>query len=146
MITTLRTSLMLGLISIAALMPLGASPQEEGKRVALVIGNDNYKVSPLKNAVNDARLVDKALQAAGFKTLLVENAKRSDMDRMVGQFLEMLGPDDTALFFYAGHGVQIENENFLVPVDFEAGDNLSTAKFSCFSLAQIYDELARRPR
>jgi len=140
----LRKILLLCLTSFVAVLTVEASPQEEGKRVALIIGNDNYKISQLKNAVNDARAMDKALQAAGFKTILVENAKRADMDRTMGQFLEMLGPDDTALFFYAGHGVQIENENFLVPVDFEAGDSLSTAKFSCFSLAQIYDELARR--
>jgi tetratricopeptide (TPR) repeat protein len=136
--------LLLCLTSLAALLPLCASPQEEGKRVALIIGNDNYKISQLKNAVNDARAMEKALQAAGFKTLLVENAKRADMDRNVGQFVDMLGPDDTALFFYAGHGVQIENENFLVPVDFEPGDSISSAKFSCFSLAQLYEQLARR--
>jgi tetratricopeptide (TPR) repeat protein len=122
---------------------VAANAQEEGRKFALIIGNDSYQISPLKNAVSDARAIDRALQAAGFKTELLENAKKPDMDREVGKFLDKLGPDDTALFFYAGHGVQIENENFLVPVDFEPGDSLSSAKFSCFSLAQIYDELAR---
>jgi tetratricopeptide (TPR) repeat protein len=56
----------------------------------------------------------------------------------------MLGPDDTALFFYAGHGVQIDNENFLVPVDFEPGNSISAAKFNCISLARILDELNRK--
>lgn len=135
-------TMLLGAVLAATAMT--AYAQEEGRKFALIIGNDNYSMSPLKNAVRDAREMDKALQAAGFKTLLKENAKKSDMDRIVGEFLDKLGPDDTALFFYAGHGVQIENENFLVPVDFEAGGSISSAKFSCFSLAQVYDELARR--
>ena len=59
--------------------------------------------------------------ASNFRTILVENAKQADMQTKLGEFLDMLGPDDTALFFYAGHGVQIANENFLVPVDFVPG-------------------------
>ena len=136
----MRTILLLAIIAGAVGT---AKAQEEGRKFALIIGNDNYPVSPLKNAVRDAREMDRALQAAGFKTVVKENARKSDMDRAVGEFLDKIGPDDTVLFYYAGHGVQIENENFLVPVDFEPGDSLSSAKFSCFSLAQIYDELAR---
>jgi uncharacterized caspase-like protein len=118
--------------------------QQAGKRIALIIGNDAYTVSPLKNAVNDARLMDQALKTGGFQTILVENARKADMDRVVGEFLDKLGPDDTALFYYAGHGVQIENENFLVPVDFSPGATISAAKFACMSLAQIFDELKRK--
>jgi carboxyl-terminal processing protease len=81
---------------------------------------------------------------AGFITVLRENAKKTDMSIALGEFLDKLGPSDTALFFYAGHGVQIESENFLVPVDFEPGESLVTAKFSCVALGQIYDELARK--
>jgi tetratricopeptide (TPR) repeat protein len=106
--------------------------------VALIIGNDAYAISPLKNAVNDARAMDAALRASNFRTILVENAKKADMESKIGEFLDMLGPDDTALFFYAGHGVQIANENFLVPVDFVPGNStISSAKFSCMSVAQI---------
>jgi hypothetical protein len=118
--------------------------QETGKRVALVIGNDAYSISPLKNAINDARAMDQALKSAGFQTILLENARKADMDRVIGEFLDKLGPDDTALFFYAGHGVQIENENFLVPVDFPQVATISAAKFACMSVAQIFDELKRK--
>src|ERR1035438_375480 len=132
-----------GLLSLAAMVPV-VRAQEGGKRVALIIGNDAYAISPLKNAVNDARAMDAALRASNFRTILVENAKKADMESRVGEFLDMLGPDDTALFFYAGHGVQIANENFLVPVDFVPGNSLSSAKFSCMSVAQIFDELNRK--
>jgi hypothetical protein len=118
--------------------------QDTGKRVALVIGNDAYTISPLKNAVNDARAMDQALRTAGFQTILLENARKADMDRVIGEFLDKLGPDDTALFYYAGHGVQIENENFLVPVDFPQVATISAAKFACMSMAQIFDELKRK--
>jgi len=135
------------LTAIAGLLFLGTvapAAAQEGKRIALVIGNDAYSISPLRNAVNDARAMDRALQSAGFRTVLLENGKKADIDRTVGEFLDMLGPDDTALFFYAGHGVQIDNENFLVPVDFEPGNSISAAKFNCISLARILDELNRK--
>ena len=121
--------------------------QEAGKRVALIVGNDAYSISPLKNAVNDARIMDAALRGANFRTILVENAKQADMQTKLGEFLAMLGPDDTALFFYAGHGVQIANENFLVPVDFVPADSVPAAKLNTTSVALIFEELkARRAR
>ena len=132
-------------IALPVLLSLAAIPvvhaQEGGKRVALIIGNDAYSISPLKNAVNDARAIDAALRASNFRTILVENAKKADMDTKIGEFLDLLGPDDTALFFYAGHGVQIANENFLVPVDFVPGNSIASAKFSCMSVALILEEL-----
>ena len=60
-------------------------------------------MSPLKNAVNDARAMDKALRSSGFQTVTLENARKADMDRAIGEFLDKLGPDDTALLFFAGH-------------------------------------------
>jgi hypothetical protein len=119
---------------------------QEGKRVALVVGNNTYPVAPLRNAVNDARLMDRALRNAGFRTILVENATKSALEEGASEFLQQLGPDDTALFFYAGHGVQIENENFLVPVDFAAANSVIQAKFRCFSMAQLLGALKNRPK
>ena len=138
-VRSLRCSLLL----LTALVP-ALHAQETGKRVALIIGNDAYSISPLKNAVNDARAMDKALKTAGFQTIILENAKEADMDRVIGEFLDKLGPDDTALFFFAGHGVQIESENFLVPVDFVPVATISAAKFACVSVARVFDELKRK--
>jgi len=131
---------LLFLVALAPALPA----QDTGKRLALVIGNDAYTISPLKNAVNDARAMDQALKSAGFQTVTLENARKADMDRAIGEFLDKLGPDDTALFFFAGHGVQIENENFLVPVDFPSVATISAAKFACMSVARIFDELKRK--
>ncbi|HUI53669.1 MAG TPA: caspase family protein [Bryobacteraceae bacterium] len=132
--------------ALGAVLSVPAAAQG-GKRLALVIGNDAYSSRPLKNAVNDARIMDTALQAAGFRTIVRENAKKADMEEAMIQFVEQLGPDDTALFFYAGHGVQIENENFLVPVDFVAGSTVTRAKMASFSMAQVIEYLKRaRPK
>src|SRR6185503_7863756 len=92
---------MLGLAAMAA--------AQDGKRVAVIIGNDNYLTRPLRNAVNDARLMEKALKAAGFLTILKENARKPEMEEAMVAMVEQVGPDDTALFYYAGHGVQIDS-------------------------------------
>lgn len=134
---------------LASLFILGAGSaagQDEGKRIALVIGNNNYSISPLRNAINDARLMDKALRSAGFKTIVREDATSAQMEEAAAEFASQLGPDDTALFFYAGHGVQIESENFLVPVDFEAANSVIQAKFKCFRLGQLFEELKKRAK
>ena len=91
------------LVLLACALPAAAAPQPEGKRIALIIGNNAYSISPLQNAVNDARALDKALRGAGFQTILRENAGKTAMEEATAEFLQQLGPDDTALFFYAGH-------------------------------------------
>jgi tetratricopeptide (TPR) repeat protein len=118
-----------------------ATPAEEGKRVALIIGNNAYSMRPLQNAVNDARAMDKALQGAGFRTILRENATKVAMEQAASEFLQLLGPEDTALFYYAGHAVQIQNENVLIPIDFAAANTVIEAKFKSFSLGMIFDYL-----
>ncbi len=132
-----------GLFLLATAIPGAAAPQEEGKRIALIVGNDAYSIKPLRNAVNDARAMDKALQSSGFRTILVENASKDQMDDALGGFADSLGPDDVALFFYAGHALQIDNENFLVPVNFKAANGIAQTKTRCFSLTQFFDELKR---
>src|ERR1035438_6579248 len=144
--TMTRRISILWVLFLACVLPVAASPQAEGKRIALIIGNNAYSISPLQNAVNDARVLDKALRDAGFQTILRENATKAAMEEATAEFLQQLGPDDTALFFYAGHGIQIENENFLVPVDFAAASTVIQAKFRCFSMAQVFDALKNRPK
>jgi uncharacterized caspase-like protein len=132
-------------VSIAAAQSGGAA--REGKRIALIVGNNAYSMSPLQNAVNDARLIDKALQGAGFTTTLKVDATKVVLEQAALEFLNSIGPDDTVLFFYAGHGIQMQNENFLVPVDFEVANTFVEAKFKMFPLAYLFDALKeKRPK
>ncbi len=87
-------------------------------RLALLIGNANYKSSPLKNPVNDVRLMEAALTDAGFTIIKAENASRREMQRIVRDFGERLKQSGgVGLFYFAGHGVQVKGANYLVPVD-----------------------------
>lgn len=134
-------------IAIAAVLSASAFAQE-GNRYALVIGNNAYTAprAALQNAVNDARGMEKALTEAGFHVIPVYNGTLVSMTQAVGDFVGKLGPADTALFFYAGHGVQIENENFLVPVEFEAAETVVGSKFRLLSIALLFDEIKNRAR
>ena len=87
-------------------------------RLALVIGNAAYKSSPLANPVNDARLMEAALTEAGFTVIKAENASIREMRRLVRDFGDRLkATGGIGLFYFAGHGVQVRGENFLVSTD-----------------------------
>ncbi|MBF0152357.1 MAG: caspase family protein [Magnetococcales bacterium] len=91
------------------------------KRVALVIGNNDYnRVPRLEKAVNDAVTVGKELERFGFTVVMRKNASRREMNKAVGEFVEQLGSGDVAVLFYSGHGVQVRGTNYLLPVDIEA--------------------------
>lgn len=87
-------------------------------RLALVIGNANYKTSPLANPVNDARLMERTLKNLGFTVIKTENASRREMLLSIRDFGDRLKQSGgVGLFYFAGHGVQIRGVNYLVPVD-----------------------------
>ena len=88
-----------------------------GKRIALVVGNSKYPTAPLKNPVNDAKAMAQTLKDLGFEVTLRENAAQREMAAAVRQFGSLITPGSTALFYFAGHGMQVRGKNFLVPVD-----------------------------
>jgi hypothetical protein len=90
------------------------------KRVALVIGNGKYQseeVPQLANPVNDARSMAEALNKLGFEVTEVTDATQKEMNRAIANFGASLEPTSVALFYYAGHGLQVKGKNYLVPVD-----------------------------
>jgi len=107
---------LLRLLGLVVLL-LTAVPAMAEKRVALVLGNAAYKTAPLKNPVNDARAMAAKLRQLGFQVILRENATKLEMERAVADFGDQLGPEAVGLFFYAGHGIQVDGRNFLVPTD-----------------------------
>lgn len=86
-------------------------------RVALVIGNSAYRVGPLDNPANDARDMARALSDVGFDVSLLVNADRREMLGAVRDFGRKIKGGGVGLFFYAGHGLQVDGENYLAPVD-----------------------------
>ena len=89
------------------------------QRVALVIGNAAYRVDPLDNPVNDARLVASSLKQAGFDVTLAENLDRRGLQGALRTFGERLNDNTVAVLYYAGHGLQLRDRNYLIPVDAE---------------------------
>jgi len=104
------------------LSPLAEMYKDE-KRYALVIGNSNYpkSIGVLKNPVNDATDFARELQSSGFEVQLLTNATYGQMRAAMLRFKEKVDAGDKAktvsLFYYAGHGVQRDEENYLVPID-----------------------------
>ncbi len=100
-----------------ALLAQQRAPDSAENRTALVIGNANYKDAPLANPLNDARAVAKALGEAGFQVKLRTNLTQAQMRRAIREFGDELHEKKgVGLFYFAGHGVQLSNRNFLIPV------------------------------
>lgn len=88
-------------------------------RVALIIGNGDYQNNPLKNPVRDAKDMASTLEGQGFDILLLTNSSRREMLTGIKNFGNKLTSESVGLFYYAGHGVQIDNSNYLIPVGAE---------------------------
>ncbi|MEZ5923705.1 MAG: caspase family protein [Hyphomicrobiaceae bacterium] len=95
-----------------------AGPAAAAKRIALVVGNDDYvNLTKLGKAVNDSRAVGQALEEIGFSVISAENTTRREMNRRMSELDSSIAPGDSVFFFFAGHGVAIGAENYLLPTD-----------------------------
>jgi hypothetical protein len=116
MVFRISTLLLLGLCW------LGSSPIARAEpRVALVIANGDYAgtLSPLENPRNDGKLISSTLKSLGFEVIVVNDGSQKDMKKGIKAFgaaLIQAGPTATGLFYYAGHGLQVDGVNYLVPV------------------------------
>ncbi|MBL8221034.1 MAG: caspase family protein, partial [Bryobacterales bacterium] len=113
-----------------------------GRRLALVVGNEAYPKWPLRNPVNDARAVEQALRELGFETESVVNAGLKALEQSVDRFVAKMKAGDVGMFYYAGHGIQIDGENYLVPVDFDAKDE-ADAKYVSYSASRVQERMDR---
>lgn len=86
------------------------------RRVALVVGIGAYETASLKNPVNDAQDIAQALRELGFEVAYRENLNQNDLKRSIRGFGEQVRDSDIALFYYAGHGIQVKGSNYLVPI------------------------------
>src|SRR5258706_2455371 len=122
-----------------ALACLGALAAE---RVALLIGNNSYASTPLRNAANDAKDLGDALKDLGFTVILRENASRKDMIDAIREFGQAIDGANAALFFYAGHAMQFKDRNYLIPIDAAMGSEDDVTFFSV-EIGQIFDRMDR---
>ena len=116
------------------------------KRVALVIGNSSYaEAQPLKNPLNDATDIAGALKRLGFDVVLGLDLDYSGMRRTIGKFSGKLNDADVALFYYAGHALQVNGVNYLAPVD-TALEQESDLDFETVSLELIQRQMTKNAK
>ena len=114
----------------------------QAKRVALVIGNDNYlAVSKLQKAGNDANAMARELRNAGFAVQLHQNLNYRATVRAVESFTQGIQGGDEVVVFYAGHGVQIKNGSYLLPTDIEVNSESEVEK-TAYDLLTLTEKLA----
>src|SRR6185436_7376429 len=100
-----------------------AGPAVAERRVALAIGNANYtSVNPLKNPINDATSVAQILRGLGFEVTLLTDLDKASFEQKISAFANSLPGASAAVFYYAGHGMQVDGRNYMVPVDARISD------------------------
>ena len=129
---TLRSSINRGCVKVRGaflvllFLPIFVtSVQSAPARIALVIGNGDYEHAPLKNPVNDAALMTTTLKGAGFEVMAYVNLDRRELKRAFLRFgdrIKEVGNDTVSLVYYAGHGAQVNGENYLIPIGSQIED------------------------
>jgi hypothetical protein len=133
----IRIFLVLFILILIYPSALQAAPE---RRTALVIGNSSYSSGPLKNPVNDAADIAAALKRAGFTVMLKKNANLQDMIEAIEDFGNSLKKGGVGLFYYAGHGVQVNNVNYLLPIK-ERINKESDVRFQAVDAGRVLAEM-----
>lgn len=138
------------MLTIGLLFSLSCPPviayEDKTERFALVIGNQNYAKSPLKNAINDAQAMSASLTELGFRVNTLIDSQAVDLKNSVQKFYadiqRVKSGQALALFYYAGHAIQIEHRNYLVPLNmqFSSRENF---RASLFDLNSLFVEIAK---
>jgi formylglycine-generating enzyme required for sulfatase activity len=132
-------------VVLAGPVLLTAAPVVAEPRVALVIGNSDYQgdLPKLPNPVNDAALMTATLKKLGFTVIETRNADLTQMNKAIREFSDKLsgaGSQAVGLFFYAGHGLQIDGENWLIPVNAKI-EKSADAEFEAIKASKILGQM-----
>jgi len=141
---SIMPSHLLRALAIALLcISIANATEGQGRRIALVIGNGNYQMSDLPkltNPPNDAEDIAKALRSFGFEVIERKNQTLEGMNRAIAEFGSKIGGSEAALFYYAGHGIQVRNQNYLIPVNATI-ESEASVPYQGVNLNQILDEM-----
>jgi len=114
------------------------------ERYALVIGNADYgdDIGVLKNPVNDAKAISESLKAKGFDVNYLENSSKREIENAIREFTQLLRVDAIGLFYYAGHGIEVDGENYLIPVNANI-ETETDAIYEAVSVGRLLDGMDR---
>ena len=112
----------LAIVGLLIAFAIGVAPSDvrAEQRIALVLGNAAYEAGALKTTANDAGLIAQTLEAAGFEVIGARDLDHDALRRAFRDFIDKaaaLGPDDVAVLYLGGYGLQLEGENYFVPID-----------------------------
>lgn len=127
-------------LTAAVVKPAVVKP-DASRKVALVVGNARYRQQPLANPVVDAKSIAAALTSLGFDVAVLTDVDRTRMVRALEDFKKRLAGSGVGLFYFAGHGVQMEGRNYLLPVDVDMGSE-DQVKYNTIRLDDVLDTLA----
>ncbi len=106
----------MGQASFSREIDRGLEGQSDQKRIALIIGNSHYQSRSLRNPVNDAQDIARTLRNLGFSVMLKTDANQAIMESAINAFAKKLRRGVVGLFYYSGHGVQYQGNNYLIPI------------------------------
>jgi hypothetical protein len=131
----------------SATPPPAAGPSSE-RRVALVIGNAAYRTAPLRNPANDAEDMAEALKALDFEVLQARNSSLREMRSIMRRFSDEIETSNVALVYYAGHGIELNGRNYLIPTDADIQREYEIADqaFDAGLILSMLDESSHRNR
>ncbi len=131
MVKGLALAALLCLLLLATVLASPRAANAASQKVALVIGNAGYsQLNPLNNTTNDARAMAQTLGEIGFDATLVIDADEGELRKAIREFTTESAGKAVAVIFYAGHGVQVDGENYILPTDFEPPRAESDIKIS----------------
>jgi len=110
-------------------------------KFALVIGNGSYQNNPLNNALNDANDMAQALTSIGFKVMLKTDLSRADTLKALREFSNQLNKDSIGVFYYSGHALQYQNDNYLLPIDIKNIQNSQQISRLAVPLSRVLEEI-----
>jgi uncharacterized caspase-like protein len=131
------------MILLILLLTCGATPSADAnQRIALVIGNAAYDEAPLDNPVRDAAAISSRLRSLGFDVVEAKDATLKEMQRALVEFVTQIESGATAMVFYAGHGIQANGRNYLMPVDASLSSE-TALRFEAMEMNDILEEMER---
>ncbi len=111
-------------------------------RIALVIGNGDYSGAPLRNPVNDAHDMAAILRSLDFEVIEKTNLDKRSLENAAESFEDRVRSDDVALFYYSGHGLQVDGANYLIPLNANI-DEENDVRYEAVELNRIIEKLAK---
>ena len=135
--------LLRAIIVALLLVTTAYAADSSGRRIALVIGNGNYQqpdLPKLSNPPNDAEDMARVLRGFGFEVIERKNQTLEGMSRAIAEFGSKIGGSEAALFYYAGHGIQVKNQNYLIPVNATI-ESEASVPYQGINVNQVLDEM-----